>query len=427
MWEKIRSLFGGKHGPADHKGPDPGDKPDPPLSWIAAAESPFGVEVLDIRPFTGTMISTSKDPRCAANAVGWRRDSGRSFRGASPEGARRIDCELRYQAPAGPLDGRWFCPEVMEEKWALYHHDGCLYAIRSWTRTLWMKAHTRRVGDEVVITGVDAACVAGAPPEPDDLVVRQLDFLVKSHVLGAPAPAPIPADMKRDPETIAMWCFSRWGRRAEFASFADLRGAREARPVRLDSPLFLAIDTRAPEEALARIAEAGPEEIGMRARYAGLTPLHGAAILGYAEVMDALLTRGAQVDATSDLGRTPLHELASFREASLDIANLLLASGARARARDAEGAEPLHLAAQTGTVEMIRRLLEAGADAGATTDRGFSPLHQAAEVGRADVVAILLDAGADPNLAAGEWTPLRLAEEHDRREVAALLRARGAR
>jgi ankyrin repeat protein len=48
--------------------------------------------------------------------------------------------------------------------------------------------------------------------------------------------------------------------------------------------------------------------------------------------------------------RSALHEVAGLAEPTMAIARLLLEAGAAVRARDEDGAEPIHLAAQTGSV-----------------------------------------------------------------------------
>ncbi|WP_161595796.1 hypothetical protein [Flavobacterium pectinovorum] len=49
------------------------------LSWIAAAENPWGYHLLDLRPFSQTMISTSANQQMAMNAISYGGESGTSF------------------------------------------------------------------------------------------------------------------------------------------------------------------------------------------------------------------------------------------------------------------------------------------------------------------------------------------------------------
>src|SRR5260221_440138 len=43
----------------------------PELKWLSPDENPWHVRVLDMRPFTQGVISTSTDPQMAANSVSW--------------------------------------------------------------------------------------------------------------------------------------------------------------------------------------------------------------------------------------------------------------------------------------------------------------------------------------------------------------------
>ena len=72
------------------------------------------------------------------------------------------------------------------------------------------------------------------------------------------------------------------------------------------------------------------------------------------------LQKKADVNAAEGDGATALH-WASYRD-RLDIADLLIASGAKVNAANDLGATPLWLAAQNGSAAMTRRLLQAGAD-----------------------------------------------------------------
>jgi hypothetical protein len=78
---------------------------------------------------------------------------------------------------------------------------------------------------------------------------------------------------------------------------------------------------------------------------------------------------------------------------------LLLDRGANARARNAGGFTPLHVAAGRGDAESARLLLDAGADPNVRDGPlGRTPLHWAAQAGAAEVLRVLLDRGADPNV-----------------------------
>jgi tankyrase len=74
----------------------------------------------------------------------------------------------------------------------------------------------------------------------------------------------------------------------------------------------------------------------------GSTPLHCATWKGHPEVVKALLTAGAEVNAINQndhWGTTPLHAAAHANQAV--IAQLLLDHGANPKARDHEGRTPL--------------------------------------------------------------------------------------
>lgn len=109
-----------------------------------------------------------------------------------------------------------------------------------------------------------------------------------------------------------------------------------------------------------------------------------------------LVQHGANVDARSQLGRTPLL-VASTYAGNAEVVQLLLAAGASANDRDQFGETALTSASKRGDAKLVEILIAAGADV-ATSGGGFMPrppLAWAAEEGNVATIATLLKHGAD--------------------------------
>ena len=113
-------------------------------------------------------------------------------------------------------------------------------------------------------------------------------------------------------------------------------------------------------------------------------------------------------------GDTGLHMAAAAF--SRPLAELLVAHGAKCRARNRRGAEPLNYASDANRpepgaqAEAIEYLIAIGADANAVDDSGVAPLHRAVRTRSLAGVRALLDGGAKvrpPNKSGS--TPLLLA------------------
>src|SRR5688572_9960063 len=88
------------------------------------------------------------------------------------------------------------------------------------------------------------------------------------------------------------------------------------------------------------------------------TPLVDAVKREDGAAVNALLDRGAEVDAAESDGTTALHWAAQLDDAA--IVELLLEAGANASAANRFQVTPLELAANNGNAEIVMRLLDAG-------------------------------------------------------------------
>jgi ankyrin repeat protein len=109
--------------------------------------------------------------------------------------------------------------------------------------------------------------------------------------------------------------------------------------------------------------------------------------------VNALLDRGADVNAASGDGTTPLHLAA--RNDDLAMIGLLLDAGASPDTATRFAVRPLELASNNGNRAAVERLLAAGADPNAVSREGQTPLMSAARSGRLDAVKVLLEHGAN--------------------------------
>jgi ankyrin repeat protein len=160
----------------------------------------------------------------------------------------------------------------------------------------------------------------------------------------------------------------------------------------------------------------------------GQTPLVLAAAFGTADAMELLLASGAKAADAGSAGIAPLHA----SRGDVKKVRLLLERGADANARTQLGRTPLIVAASSnGTADAIHLLIEAGADVNAADNAGTTPLMAAARADDMSVAKLLVAKGADVNhIAAGTGqsaTALMAAAYNGNTELVRLLLARGAR
>jgi len=125
------------------------------------------------------------------------------------------------------------------------------------------------------------------------------------------------------------------------------------------------------------------------------TLLHLAARAGLAEMVELLISEGADVNAEAQDGATPLHETTYWLYAGgPEVAAVLLAHGAEVDAQDDYGSTSLHFALNSPhQTELMAALLAAGADPDIADDEGRTPLHLAVHVDQQEMHYVRAAAG----------------------------------
>ncbi|HZU67798.1 MAG TPA: sigma-70 family RNA polymerase sigma factor [Ktedonobacteraceae bacterium] len=152
----------------------------------------------------------------------------------------------------------------------------------------------------------------------------------------------------------------------------------------------------------------------------GNTALHATAERGNVSIAELLIDYGADVNATTRSGLTPMYNAILGHHTGM--VQLLLARGANVNATIANGLAPLHLAAMKGYSDIAALLPDNRAQVNAQSRAGRTPLHWAAINGHGAIVQLLLEKGA--NLEARDElgrTPLDWALARGQREVALML------
>jgi ankyrin repeat protein len=173
---------------------------------------------------------------------------------------------------------------------------------------------------------------------------------------------------------------------------------------------------------------------------------------GALERVTSLIRRGANVNASTEFGETPLHLAGTLKiaealikaganvhakdreflmtplfNADARVSRLLIERGALVNVRAKKGMTPLAWAVYWDQKEKIELLIEKGADLNAVDDDGRSALHIAANWGKMEIARLLISKGADVNIRdTACWTPLHWAVMEGTPEVIDLLISAGA-
>lgn len=140
--------------------------------------------------------------------------------------------------------------------------------------------------------------------------------------------------------------------------------------------------------------------------------------------VEALLTKHVSVNAQEEDGSTAL-AWASVR-CNMEIATLLLKTGANPNLTNEQGIGPLYLAITNGSAAMVQLLLGKGADPNLAREDGETPLMTATRLGQIDVMKMLLERGASVNARERKFGQTALMWAAGRPAAVRLLVERGA-
>lgn len=134
-----------------------------------------------------------------------------------------------------------------------------------------------------------------------------------------------------------------------------------------------------------------------------------------ASILLILKNAGPEASVHSAEGVTPMHMAAAMNKAA--VIDILASFGVNADPRSSSGFTPLHWAASRDAVKAMRSLINAGADPSAKTPSGITPLHWAASKNATNAVAFLLkhNGSIESKTASGlrplHWAVMKEAEE----------------
>lgn len=356
------------------------DTEEAKLTWIEAADNPWGVRLLDLRPVTQHMLSSSKDPRMAQNAISYQGEDGTFFYDQLPKTGKTIVCDIRLSIDKALYAGVLFTPDTMENKWAIYFDGHRILFIRSWMREVFVVAETRQENNKLIIEKITGEFTNNEEPEFTKAVLK---FILISHCLNEVMPAPLPLTQNQNLYNAALWAFSAYGNKAHVGCF-EL-------PLNFEAESVLRTHTL----------------------------LHIAVARNQIKAIEEYVNQGININALAGDGLSVLQWALATK--TTDAMTKLLELGADPNVKSHEGATPLMNAVQSNRSDAFNLLLKHGAEINTQDLRGFTALHRAAEMGHIELVKLLLASGADKTISANGQTALTLATARNQKEIITLL------
>ena len=387
VFAKLKSLFSKKRPAPD--GPAPGtqikSKDDlPKVSWIEAADNPWQVRILDLRPFALGLVSMSGNQAAAESVQALEHSDGTDFIGPLPPSNAVTQTDLRFPIDGTLADGVLFAPTEMENKWALFFHQNKIIVVRSWTKNVQLIAHCTQADRELKIEELHGNF--GLENETSEQTIQLFKYLILTHALGMVHPVPLFGGIEANKQEAAMLAFQLFGNRALFATPHSVKPLEQGVPIRSHSLMHIAI-AKGDRQTVKHYLDQGMPIDLIAAD--GLATVHWTLACHDPTMLDWLIERGAPVDM-----------------------------------RSSQGATALMNAVQDNVIDRCGQLLKLGADVNAKDDRGFTALHRACEMGHRMVAEMLLNSGADVQAEVEGITAMTLAQHGKHKKIVGLLNSR---
>ncbi|MBD2579468.1 hypothetical protein [Oscillatoria sp. FACHB-1406] len=179
-------------------------------------ENPFPIRILDVRGFTGQVVAATNDIKLAESFNTQRQSDGSEYIDAQIENSTTVECNLCFPHNGDPLEGIIYKANSMDIKWDIYIYDSAFLFVRSWTGQLGYRAFAEITDTDIRINKVETAA-DGIETAPQDVY-----FMLGTHAMGIILPHTIPRDMSDDPQQIALWSFSMYGKFGYYATYEDI-------------------------------------------------------------------------------------------------------------------------------------------------------------------------------------------------------------
>jgi hypothetical protein len=197
----------------------PSKKYKVPARWLQPNENFWGLTVLDCAEYAQNMMSFTGNPEIAKKYGELRRATGREWPALEFKPIQSVPCNLTYKITRLPADGPVFKSSMMEEKWDIYLYNEHFFFCRSWGGELIHRAVVKSELPTLTVLKVESS-----QELPENRAVRQVDFLVKSHLMLAIALHPLPFELGQDVEKQAAHSFACYGNKGRYGTFEETIG-----------------------------------------------------------------------------------------------------------------------------------------------------------------------------------------------------------